>query len=238
MGLPPGVEIWAFRGHRALLSEKILIKGNELFQIIFNHFDILNFLEFILKLLKAWLRDLAGWSPCHEHWCIDLLGSLRLLRFTVCGILGHLSPLTIMILYVFLRILAFRPFIFPAIRREEKSFGRNRGREWYGAVWLTRQFSSSANFCTSSLAKAVYDFPAHVRSPADVCGDVRMHGFISVMVGGSCCSPHCRTDCDRGPHAATPAEQTELRVGPLSHEGSRSATQKGESYRWERRKIK
>lgn len=35
--------------------KKILIKDNELFQIIFNYFDTLKFAEFIFKLLQALL---------------------------------------------------------------------------------------------------------------------------------------------------------------------------------------
>lgn len=41
--------------YRALVYEKILIKDNELFQIIFNYFDTLKFVEFIFKLLQALL---------------------------------------------------------------------------------------------------------------------------------------------------------------------------------------
>lgn len=60
-------EIWSFMVHRALLCEKILIKDDKLLYIIFNYFGILNFLEFILKLLKALLRDITWWSPSHEN---------------------------------------------------------------------------------------------------------------------------------------------------------------------------
>lgn len=67
MDLAAIFEIWSFMVHRALLCKKILIKDDELLYIIFNYFGILKFLEFILKLLKALLRDITWWSPSHEN---------------------------------------------------------------------------------------------------------------------------------------------------------------------------